>query len=65
MVYSRLVEQSHHNKTHRRRLKTMSDNIMQLNKDLIEHDLKNLFIPLLSRSLLISFAVYKKNSTHN
>ena len=42
MVYSRLVELSHHNKICQRRYRTMSDNIIQLNEDLIKHDLKDL-----------------------
>lgn len=42
MVYSRLVELSHHNKICQRRYGTMSDNIIQLNEDLIKHDLKDL-----------------------
>lgn len=41
MVYSRLVELSYHTKISQRRLKTMSDNIIQLNGDLIKHDLKD------------------------
>ena len=42
MVYSRLVELSYHTKISQRRLKNMSDNIIQLNEDLIKHDLKDL-----------------------
>ena len=42
MVYSRLVKLSHHNQIYQRRLKTMSDKIIQLNEDLIKHDLKDL-----------------------
>ena len=41
MVYSRLVELSHHNKICQRRYRTMSDNIIQLNEDLIKHALKD------------------------
>lgn len=33
MVYSRLVELSHHNKICQRRYRTMSDNIIQLNEN--------------------------------
>ena len=33
MVYSRLVELSHHSKIHHRRYRTMSDNIIQLNEN--------------------------------
>ena len=40
MVYSRLVELSYHTKNSQRRLRTMSDNIIQLNEDLIKHDLR-------------------------
>lgn len=42
MVYSRLVELSYHTKNSQRRLRTMSDNIIQLNEDLIKHDLRSL-----------------------
>ena len=42
MVYSRLAELSHHNKICQRKYKTMSDNIIQLNEDLIKHDLRGL-----------------------
>lgn len=42
MVYSRLVELSYHTKISQRRLKNMSDNSIQLNEDLIKHDLKDL-----------------------
>lgn len=42
MAYSRLVELSYHTKISQRRLNTISDNIIQLNEDLIKHDLKDL-----------------------
>ena len=42
MAYSRLVELSYHTKNSQRRLRTMSDNIIQLNEDLIKHDLRSL-----------------------
>ena len=42
MVYSRLAELSHHNKICQRKYQTMSDNIIQLNEDLIKHDLRDL-----------------------
>ena len=43
MVYSRLIKLSHHNKTPiKGGYKTMSDKIIQLNEDLIKHDLKDL-----------------------
>ena len=42
MVYSRLVELSHHNKPIKGGYRTMSDKIIQLNEDLIKHDLKDL-----------------------
>ena len=38
MVYSRLVKLSHHNQIYQ----SMSDKIIQLNEDLIKHDLKDL-----------------------
>ena len=42
MVYSRLVELSYHTKYSQRRLKTMSDNIIQLNQEIIHNELKDL-----------------------
>ena len=42
MVYSRLVELSYHTKIPQRRLRTMSDNIIQLNQELIHNELKDL-----------------------
>ena len=39
MVYSRLVKLSHHTKSHKGGYETMSDNIIQLNEELIKHDL--------------------------
>ena len=42
MVFSRLVELSYHTKISQRRLMNMSDNIIQLNEDLIKQDLKSL-----------------------
>lgn len=41
MVYSLLVELNYHTKP-TKEAKTISDNIIQLNEDLIKHDLKNL-----------------------
>lgn len=43
MVYSRLVELSHHNETPKGRpYRTMPDKIIQINEDLIKHNLKDL-----------------------
>ena len=39
---SRLVELSHHNKTQKGDYRIISDKIIQLNEDLIKHDLKDL-----------------------